>query len=380
MADSWEDLVTPVRNGVNAMLNYLPGYATERERFLRRVRDGGPNRQDVADALFNAMSAIGAGPRPGIYGWAARREAVPQADPAITGGGSRFDPVAPPNSSMQLTRRPEVLTAAGVKRPHHKPPERDHPVVANDNVAGPLPVAQTKGGNPPANAVTQDRVTALLESLGARITQVKEAGGTTYIKFEPPSGPRLPFQAQPTIRIPSDGHAGRPMRPSEAGVLFDTASESGRVPLNPLTTMDDSGRPFSDFRVLEDTLRRRFGPTQEAPAVTPRGPDNSPDQPRLLSVAAPAAIGGWATTVTRDDELAPSDRDPGRVGQFAAPLVTPEDQLAADTRSLTDRVSAATRSIHSDFDWSDLVEPVRAPFTPHAMAGMRRSFNAMAGS
>lgn len=374
MPDSWEDLVAPVRRVANAMVDYLPGYATERDKFQRRVREGGPNRQDVGEAIFNAMSAIGVR-NPGPYGWAARMEAIPQRDAAVTGGGSRYDPSLARNNSMELGNRRGVETAGDIRTRYAEPPRRELRTTANDNSDRPFAV-QTKGSPEPAsNAVTPDRTIALLEELGARVTQVKDVKGTVYIKFEDPVNPRLSFQAQPTIRIPADQHAGRPMKPGEAGVLFDTASRPGRQPVNPLTAMDETGRPYADFGVLESTLRRRFQPSPEAPPRTAEGADFSPDQPRLLAVGVPAVAGIpiWQNV----PELAARESDAqSNVGRFAAPIASPDAQLAANTRSLSDRVSVATRNIEADFDFSDLVTPV----TPHARAGMRQAFNAMAGS
>lgn len=237
MPESWDDLVTPIHN---AMLAYLPGYATEREKFQRRVREGGPNRRDVAEAVLNAMSAVGAGPKPGLMGWASRRANVPQRDPAITGGGSTYDPTIARNSSMELATRPGVETPRDVRTRHADPPRRERRSFANDNTAGPM------------------------------------------------------------------------------------------------------------------------------------GINNS-----AMSVATPAAV-GWAATVTPEPSgMAPRENEAqSNAGRFAAPLVSPDAQLATDTRLLNDRVSAATRNIEADFDFSDLVTPV----TPHARRGMRNAFNAMAGS
>lgn len=246
---------------------------------------------------------------------------IPQRDPAVTGGGMRWDPQWAPNSSGDLTRRGGFFSMAD----HMDPPRREARSFANDNVRGPVAVA-TKGGDTPVR-VTPDRVTALLDELGMT-HETRDRGGTTYVKFDDPLDPRLmndpqgrpnrgALQSQPTVRIPSDGHAGRPMTPSEAGVLFDTASQPGVHELNPLAATDQAGRPYADFRVLEETLRRRFGPRQDpqtpAPGMTP-----DPNQPRLLASGAPMiTYGGDDGNVPIYADPLPPAAETGNHGRFA---------------------------------------------------------------
>ena len=416
MPDSWEDLVTPVRRVANAMVDYLPGYATERERFQRRVENtrspevyyqGGEDadqarafrRREFAETALNAMNAIGVR-GPGPYGWAARAEAIPQRDAAVTGGGSRYDPSLARNNSMELGNRTGVETAGDIRTRYAEPPRRELRTTANDNSDRPFAV-QTKGdgGNrPPRPAgVDLDEVLGMLKRYNLPVERVHTAASTNtrYVTVRDPNGGE-----SVTIRIPGDSHLGNPDRAGPPGQFFDT----GSARQSPSSTrhrggsiVNEGGERFSSPEALEAALKWRF-PNQvartgenflvrpdQAPAGAGRtnhqspprpieGADFSPDQPRLLAVGAPAVAGIpiWQNV----PELAARESDAqSNVGRFAAPIASPDAQLAADTRSLSDRVSVATRNIEADFDFSDLVTPV----TPHARAGMRQSFNAMAG-
>lgn len=393
MADSWEDLVTPVSRGQNAMAadgvspyeNAMAqartmvrapsplGYEYSRAQFDRRVNEGLSGR-DALEALTLGLTALAPGrPRPNPVG--------PPAAEVFDMPGMR-------NASR--VNAIEDTNPAGWPRSLHYPANAQHAPKLDV-----IPGGKTKGG-PAPGGMTFDDVRGMLDRLGIPIDRVATAGtGTRYVQVRDNNG------AVVTIRVPGDTHAGNPQKAGQPGEFFDTASQR----LSPSqeryrsgTVVNEGGERFANPEALEAALRWRFPnyvsrtgenflvrpdqaprtrPNTETPAPAREGADFSPDQPRLLSVAAPAAA-GWAATVTPEpSEMAPRENEAqSNAGRFAAPLVSPDVQLVTDTRLLNDRVSAATRNIEADFDFSDLVTPV----TPHARRGMREALNAMAGS
>lgn len=256
--------------------------------------------------------------------------------PTVAGGGDRFS--QPPFSSGDIASgNPGVMSAETMQM--RRQPQM---AAANDDR---FRVVQGR------TDVTPERALALLQELGAKVTQMKNVNGTVYIKFEDPVNPRLPFSAQPTIRIPpmSDRHAGRPASPGEAGVLFDTASEPGRrTRLDPRTTEDEGGRPFADFQVLEETLRQRFGGRQQPEQPAPKS-DLDPTHPRLLSSAAPIA----ALTYGGEDEgePIPGEAQPqdGNAGRFARPIANQDRDMIEGARALRRRMSSDADDMEREF-------------------------------
>lgn len=392
MADSWDDLVTPINRGDNAMAGVSPydnamaqaraivrapsplGYEHSRAQFDRRLNEGLSGR-DAVEALTLGLNALAPGrPRPNPVG--------PPAAEVFDMPGMR-------NASR--VNAIEDTNPAGWPRSLHYPANAAHAPKLDV-----IPGGKTKGGGARPGGMTFDDVRGMLDQLGIPVDRVATAGtGTRYVRVRDDNGSIV------TIRVPGDTHVGNPQKAGPPGDFFDTASQK----LSPSqeryrsgTVVNEGGERFANPEALEAALRWRFpnyvsrtgenflvrpdqAPMRPAPRqeVQPRieGADFSPDQPRLLSVAAPSAA-GWAATVTPEpSEMAPRENEAqSNAGRFAAPLVSPDAQLATDTRLLNDRVSAATRNIEADFDFSDLVTPV----TPHARRGMRNAFNAMAGS
>ncbi len=376
------------RQTINSMLDYLPGYAAERERFARRVADTRSpgvyyqsgdeadaarlsRRRDFAETALLAMNAMAPG-RGFLHVQNRNAMAAPRDSiPTVTGGeGAPFSAADIANYSLGVNRRGAFNAVPdGMPEP------------ANVNVrARPTEVAAPAADAPVQ--VTRENVTALLDSIGARITQTKNVKGTLYIKFEDPRNPTLSFQAQPQIRIPppNDPHAGRPMKPGEAGVYFDASAEHGYArQLDPRISADAQGRSYADFRVLEEAVRNRFAPSTEVAAQPREGAGTwTPRQGQLLSTGAPVALAAASDKmqdrVPAPDPWAATVRPDG-AERFAQPnIYRPEQRLADDTAQLSDRINVAARNIDADFDFSDLVVPV----TPHAQAGLRRAYNAMA--
>jgi hypothetical protein len=160
----------------------------------------------------------------------------------------------------------------------------------------------TKG--PQVAVPSQASVTRRLERLGMRVTEVRrDPGGSTYIRFEDPQQPMLPFVSQPYVRIaPRDNpHAGRAGYTGEAGVYFEigvpadaanrtgTRARGGRfqeasVPPMRAQSVDELEIQIAErFRVPLVTTQAQSlaaGPRQPRPQA-------DPNQPRMLAINPP---------------------------------------------------------------------------------------------
>lgn len=359
-------------------------YEYSRERSERWRREGGPTRQDALEALLLGLNAVAPG----------RAHTAPRSNPVGPPAAEVFD--MPGMRSAGRINAIDDVNPAGWPRSLHYPANAHHSAPPRLEVVPPAP--QTKGGAPhgvrgfverttevPKGAasaaetrfgpieqpVTTEAVLRFMQDAGIDVTRVKvtPTDSTTYIKFNSPDNPRRANrQSQPTVRIPEVDHAGRTAKYEDIGAVFDTATQPNRHhDINPLTALNEGGRPYADFRNLTDAIKwrtsrspdgqwlvapdqapagvRHQAPLEPAPAARPEGPDIVPEQGRLLSVAAPAAIGGWVTTVTPESDWQTTVHPEGNVGRFAARRLV-EDPMITDTRALTDRVRGAADATH----------------------------------
>lgn len=174
-----------------------------------------------------------------------------------------------------------------------------------------------------ANRMTAEDVANLMRSLNYERVRVDapKTGNTLYVRGEPPGNPPRSGADTPTVRVPDDGHLGRPASGGEVGNRYDTGSpDAERIkPINKLTDhrpyRNAGGDLYADPEALEGVLKWRRGdlvsPDQAPsrtklakdarPEQTPRepegGPINHPDQIQLLTAALTAPlIGGLADT------------------------------------------------------------------------------------
>jgi hypothetical protein len=320
---------------------YLPGYAHERER-IRRLADAPLSEQlrdfGVSTLVWGGQAIRARGP----FSRAMELESIPQAIPTIMGGR----PSAPFGSA-------DIATGSfGMRNPAANNPPFGPLEAANANVR-----ARPQLVEPAADApvpVTQENVTGLLQSLGMEIRQVKKSkDGTVYIKFDDPNRPRLTtgegaVTAVPSVRIPADGHAGRPPTVGEVGVLFDAASAPGaRTRLDPRTTQNESGQPYSDFRVLEAAMRSRFGPPRETPAATPGTGEWTPRQLPLLEAGSVAGMfAAFSQMQSANDN--PWDVQDVSAGRFAEPRLAGDPMLLA-SQSLRRQMEQSRLELDDEF-------------------------------
>lgn len=159
-------------------------------------------------------------------------------------------------------------------------------------------------------------VNHLAETPGVTVRQVKTApGGTVYVKFDPPN-PIRRGDAVPGVRIPAEGHRGRPPSPGERGGNYlDTGNPEQGVyaGTDATATMNEGGVPYSDPQALEAAIKWRTSsapagenwlvrpdqaprgtkplpPLESPPAPNLEGPDLSPDQLKLLAKGLPAGF------------------------------------------------------------------------------------------
>lgn len=120
--------------------------------------------------------------------------------------------------------------------------------------------------NPQANTIVN-----WLADSNVPITSIENRGGTHYITARDSSG-------QPVwVRIPSDNHAGRPINNREVGSRFDMGTETfpGRInPIDPRTTHNSSGQPYSNTDTLIQALQARLSASPSGQWLTP--PDVAP--------------------------------------------------------------------------------------------------------
>jgi hypothetical protein len=224
--------------------------------------------------------------------------------------------------------------------------------------------AISRGFLPPNNPVTRENALGVLNELGLKVKEVRNAGGSTYITFEHPMGETLPGIASPRIRIPSPSHMHRAtIAESEQGMMFDTTWEHrahryGHVPINDRTrriemhAFDQEGNSMSDIDNLRRELTRRFRPDlPEHPSAPPMGPD--PNQMEL-PFDQPMRLGPGALRENDPDVPGPSfERN-----ENAGPL-TPEEMAEAEA----DEADGAAREARGDFSGKytdEVIEEFRA--------------------
>ncbi len=159
-----------------------------------------------------------------------------------------------------------------------------------------------------SEGVTRKKMWDWLRAADIPIDNIKTPeGGTTYFKVRDMGGERM------EVRVPLDAHVGKPGR---GGKTFDTGEmvpgdiKNGYI--DPRTTKNASGEPYSNFDVLTDALKYETGKSPDGqflvapgrepnfrnsrnrPAPEPVPEASNPDQLRLLSsgVPIPAGDGG----------------------------------------------------------------------------------------
>lgn len=272
------------------------------------------------EALMLGMNAIRPGmplPRPGIGG------------PAITGGGSPFYGDTPPNSAGALVRNPSVRGATEVNRANSYDPivQALNPANANTRintrahfgnvvpdaaavdaaVSSRFPLTAIEGGrNHPDPTVRA--ITNWMGDSNVPIQRIENRGGTHYVVATDNANRPV------WVRVPADTHVGRPARGTEVGNRFDTGSElvDPRHTLDPRTTTNISGQPYSNLDNLLPALQNRF-------SAAPGNANwlTSPDQAPVYRQAP-----------VRTQEILNTLRDPSQLDLFKGrtPMQLPPDR------------------------------------------------------
>lgn len=156
---------------------------------------------------------------------------------------------------------------------------------------------------------TADDLASWAREARLKVERWGRPGETQYLRVSDPANPNV---SPLTVRVPADGHYGRP-RPytSEIGNFIDTGSRrkgarGGRARGDPDTLQNEAGEKFTDWDVLTGAIKERFSKAppddlwltppgsavRKPPPDTLRfGPGEPPPDPRqlkLLSSGLPA--------------------------------------------------------------------------------------------
>ena len=180
-----------------------------------------------------------------------------------------------------------------------------------------------------AGKVTVEKVTSWLKSVGIKNVEVKtHEGGTKYLYFtDPDNANALSRNGLTEIRIPDDGHAGRPLRKNEfGGGRIDTGDRPGSIQGYPVrdASLNASGETYSTMAELLDALKWRLSKSHDGQFLVPPGREPL-TRTVEAKVAQPQGIPGQRSL----DLNAPRSKKPMGLGADVAALT---DSDRVDTR------------------------------------------------